>query len=1144
MKYIRDWIEKLKDPDRDPYERRYRLLALVSIASLFLWWILAALISFNPVRFVFFGLTDMVFVGFYLYALHTGRVQLIAVISASGLIFAMIPIAFLFNGGIYAGAPNWFLIALVFVIATVRGRFKIILVASDAVITLCMFTFSALYPDRVTGFSGQSGLINSIAALVITAVIVCSMLYFQTYMTNQERIIFRAQRNEIEELNRSQNRFFSSMSHEIRTPINTIIGLNEMNMRDTGISEEMRANNRNIQGASRMLLALINDILDMSKMESGKMDIVPVAYDAGALLSEVVNMIWSRAEEKGLKFQVDVDETLPSQLYGDEVRIKQVLINLLNNAVKYTKEGSVRLSVQCERLSEKEAHITWRVEDTGMGIKKEAIPDLFDAFKRVDEEKNRNIEGTGLGLSIVKQIVDLMGGEILVDSIYTKGSTFTFSVTQEVLGDDTVGNISLHTKRFAGEETAYRASFEAPTASLLIVDDNELNLQVESKLLQATKIETDLAHSGKECLEMTARKKYDAIFMDHLMPEMDGIEALKEIRAQRGGLNRETPVIVLTANAGSENQALYTANGFDGYLLKPVSGDQLESALLNALPQEKILRTGTATVTGNRQVISGHARRRRSIAVSCETCADLPEALADKYNISVIKYYVHTGDGTFRDNLDIDADGLMEYLDDVTHFAKSEVPSVKDYERFFAARLSGAQHVVHIALGSKASKGYETACEAAKSFENITVVDSGTISSSTGLLVLFAAYRSEHVESVENLLEEIEIVKREIRMSFVVDNTALFARGGRMSETVHSVIEALMARPVMQMKRDGLGVGKVFFGARERYRQNYIRYTLRHAKRIDTSLLFITYVGLTEEELASIRAQVEEKVPFERIIFQRASSAIAVNCGRGTFGLLYRELSGEDEETRLLYDFLPVNAGMEEEADAAAIEEPEEDTATVEEPEAEPGAEEEEGTALQQLYASSGIFNYEEAMKYLGDEDLMEKTLQQFYESIPEKAEEIERYFTEEDLENYAIKVHALKSSARLVGAEDLSEAARELERLSKEGELQSVREKTPKLLATYRELIPLLEPYFGTLQAEEADEDLPEIDREELQELYEAIGEFAEIYDTDGILGMLRQTEGCAIPESERERIARIRESVTNSDWTALQAALARDVV
>lgn len=759
MKYIRDWIEKLKDPDRDPYERRYRLLALVSITSLFVWWILAALISFNPARFVFFGLTDMVFVGFYLYALHTGRIQLIAVISASGLVFVMIPIAFLFNGGIYAGAPNWFLIALVFIIATVRGRFKIFLIVSDALITSGMFVIAVIYPDFITGFSGQSGLVNSIAALAITAVIVCSMLFFQTYMTNQERIILRAQRDEIEELNRSQNRFFSSMSHEIRTPINTIIGLNEMNMRDTGISEEMRANNRNIQGASRMLLALINDILDMSKMESGKMDIVPVAYDAGALLTEVVNMTWSRAEEKGLKFRVDVDETLPSQLYGDEVRIKQVLINLLNNAVKYTKEGSVRLSVQCERLSKKEARITWRVEDTGMGIKKEAIPDLFDAFKRVDEEKNRNIEGTGLGLSIVKQIVDLMGGEILVDSIYTKGSTFTFSVTQEVLGDDTVGNISLHTKNLAGEETAYRASFEAPMASLLIVDDNELNLQVESKLLQATKIGIDLAHSGAECLTMTLRKKYDAIFMDHLMPEMDGIETLKQIRTQSGGLNPETPVLVLTANAGSENQALYTANGFDGYLLKPVSGNQLESALLNVLPQEKILRTGSATVTGDRQIISGQAKRRRNIVVTCGTCADLPEELRVRYNIPVIKYYVHTDEGVFRDNLDIDADGLMEYLDDETHFARSKPPSVRDYERFFAARLSTAQHVVHISLDSKASKGYERACEAAKSFENITVVDSGMISGSIGMLTLYAAYRSEHVESVETLLEEIERVK-------------------------------------------------------------------------------------------------------------------------------------------------------------------------------------------------------------------------------------------------------------------------------------------------------------------------------------------------------------------------------------------------
>ncbi|MBQ4417733.1 MAG: response regulator, partial [Butyrivibrio sp.] len=285
---------------------------------------------------------------------------------------------------------------------------------------------------------------------------------------------------------------------------------------------------------------------------------------------------------------------MPSRLYGDEVRIKQVLVNLLSNAVKYTEQGSVTMSVQGDRIDDRHVLMTCRVEDTGMGIRKEAIPHLFDAFRRVDEKKNRNIEGTGLGLSIVKQIVDLMHGEIGVSSVYTKGSTFTFSLKQEIADETPVGDISLRTVTGNRARAFYRQSFEAPKARVLIVDDNEMNLTVEAGLLRDTKMTIDTAMSAREALDKTLRTHYDVIFMDHLMPETDGIECLKLIRAQEGGLSREVPVIVLTANAGSENQAMYAESGFDDYLLKPVSGEQLEQALLKALPEDLINATGAA----------------------------------------------------------------------------------------------------------------------------------------------------------------------------------------------------------------------------------------------------------------------------------------------------------------------------------------------------------------------------------------------------------------------------------------------------------------------------------------------------------------------------------------------------------------------
>ena len=248
------------------------------------------------------------------------------------------------------------------------------------------------------------------------------------------------------------------MSHEIRTPINTIIGLNEIILRES-TSEEVAENARNIQGASRLLLSLINDILDISKIKSGKMEIVNVSYETGSLFSEIVNMIWIKAKEKGLEFKLHVDPSIPSMLCGDEVRIKQVLINLLNNAVKYTSEGSVTLSVRCERLSINRVRVWYSVEDTGQGVKKENIPYIFNAFRRVDEERNRYIEGTGLGLSIVQQLVELMGGEISVNSVYTKGSTFIVRLDQDILDDEELGTFTLASRSRAHDGEPYRQSF-------------------------------------------------------------------------------------------------------------------------------------------------------------------------------------------------------------------------------------------------------------------------------------------------------------------------------------------------------------------------------------------------------------------------------------------------------------------------------------------------------------------------------------------------------------------------------------------------------------------------------------------------------------------------------------------------------------
>lgn len=721
-----------------------------------------------------------------------------------------------------------------------------------------------------------------------------------------EREVLERQSEEIAELNRAQNNFFSSMSHEIRTPINTIIGMNELILRDETVSEEIAQDAEAIQGASRMLLALINDILDMSKIESGQMDIVEVTYDIRQLLSEVVGMIRSRAKEKDLDLYLNVDPGIPSMLCGDELRIKQVLVNLLNNAVKYTKEGSVTMSVYADQVDDNHVRMNFRVEDTGIGIRKEALPYLFDAFKRVDQAANRHIEGTGLGLAIVKQIVTLMGGEIAVDSVYMKGSTFSVSVDQEIINPTAIGSFDITSELRQEKRDTYRHSFEAPKAHLLIVDDNEFNLKVEARLLKDTKIGIDLARSGHEALQYTLKTHYDVIFMDHLMPQMDGIECLKLIREQEGGLNRDSSIVALTANAGSENLALYAASGFDGFLLKPVSGQKLESTLLKLLPADKVSLTGTSTMQSEAFSVFQWHSRKRQLLITMDSGGDLPDDLLRRFGLQVINYHVHTDHGVFRDNAELDSDELLQYMENTKRSAYSMPPDVQRYERYFASMLLRAQHVIHISIVGGGSMAYANAVEAARSFDNVHVVDSEQISSGTGLLALYAARMAETDMPVTQLLEEINHLKEQIRTSFIVDQTAYLRKGGRISPGIDSISRALLLHPVIVLKDDRMKSGVIFSGDVTVYRDRYIKWVLRNKRRIDPSVLFLTYAGLTEDEIAQITERVESIMHFDRVIIQKAASATTVNCGPGTFGLIYRVYGNESRWKKKLFDFLPV----------------------------------------------------------------------------------------------------------------------------------------------------------------------------------------------------------------------------------------------
>lgn len=712
------------------------------------------------------------------------------------------------------------------------------------------------------------------------------LLLFLNKLYEEENELSKQQKKEIEELNKAENNFFSSMSHEIRTPINTIIGLNEIILRGD-ISDDVAENARNIQGASKMLLTLINDILDLSKIKSGKMEIVNVSYETGALLSEIVNMIWVKAKEKGLEFRLHVDSSIPSMLCGDEVRIKQILINLLNNAIKYTSEGSVTLSIRCERLALNKVRVWYSVEDTGQGVKKENIPYIFNAFKRVDEEKNRHIEGTGLGLSIVHQLVELMGGEISVNSVYTKGSTFLVSLEQDIVDDKELGTFTLasRAKRHDGEH--YQQSFEAPEAHILVVDDNDMNLKVVRKLLSETKIHIDTASSGAECLKLTQIQHYDAILMDHLMPEMDGIECFHALRTQPGGLCQNVPVIALTANAGSNNQLLYRKEGFSGYLAKPVSGTLLEAAVLSILPKELITLSEEANQTEiGKDILIFEQSHRRSLMITTDSVCDLPESLKNEFGISVCPYYVRTDQGRFLDELELEADELLSHMSNGKN-GFSLPPEVEDYEKFFAERLTEAQNIIHITMAKHTSQGYYNALEAAKSFENVTVLDSGHLSSSMGLSVLYAASMAEnHVPKAE-IVKAVKRLRHYISSAFVIDSTHMMCQAGQISKQVQIVCDALLLHPVIMLRNSKMVVGGMEMGDFTRIAKHYVRRVLRNARNIDRRILFITYAGVDEAKLQYIQTLVRQYCPFEKVYLQKASSAIACNCGPGSFGLLF-----------------------------------------------------------------------------------------------------------------------------------------------------------------------------------------------------------------------------------------------------------------
>lgn len=414
------------------------------------------------------------------------------------------------------------------------------------------------------------------------------MLY--TFIQSEEIKNSRLNEEAAKKAAKEKSDFIARFSHELRTPINAILGFDEMILREAS-EDDIKTFARNVKSAGNSLLGIVNDILDSSKIEADKVEIFETEYDTVKLINDAYNMMSSRASAKNIELKVDVDSSLPKKLWGDEVKIKQIITNLVSNAVKYTEKGSVELRVSSYNASDNTVRLRVEVVDTGIGIKKEEIEKLFKPFSRIDELRNRYVEGTGLGMFITQSYLGMMGSRLEVKSEYEHGSTFAFELEQKIATTELVGDYAVAIKKLNSDDYNYKALFTAPDARILIVDDNKVNLVVCKSLLKDTLIKCDTAISGNVALSMCAKKKYDLILMDQMMPEMDGVETMYRIKSEEASLNKTAPIIALTANIEAGAKEMLLATGFDEYLTKPIEYENMEKMLMRFLLPEKVIKS-------------------------------------------------------------------------------------------------------------------------------------------------------------------------------------------------------------------------------------------------------------------------------------------------------------------------------------------------------------------------------------------------------------------------------------------------------------------------------------------------------------------------------------------------------------------------
>ena len=844
--------------------------------------------------YIIIGLTLVIIPWAVNYICDNGGRELPIAVVTIWMDFVTFPTIFLTCGGVKSGSSCWLAMGIIYIFLVYRGKMLKILVTATILIDSACYAVAFLRPEIVKPLNTEAAqYIDSLFGAIAVGVTAGLVFSFRRAGYGRENAMAIRQRNEIDRINASREKFYANFSHEIRNPINAIIGLNELNIRNSK-DKEITRNSEAIAGSGKLLLSIVNDIMDLSQMESKSMKLASSPFDSSDLLNKIMDMISVRAKEKNLELILEADPEIPAVLVGDERRLIQILINLMTNAVKYTKEGHVKLSVISEKKEDDNVTLKASISDTGIGIEKENLEHIFETFAQFDRNENGDIEGNGLGLPIAYSLTQIMGGKLTVDSVYGSGSVFTVEVTLGYEGDEVMGASTYEEiSESRGEsEGGYVRSFEASKARILVVDDDAQNRSIITGLLKDTKVTVSEAGSGEEALKLTAANRYDVIVVDYLMPGMNGSEVLEAVRSQSGGKCKDSAIIALTGamlDSGKHNNALYE---FDMVLTKPVEYTVLEDAIASSLPAELIeYRDNSRNRTGALYTRVMPKKKRR-LRITTESICDLPEDVIRKFDIGIMYLYIRTARGRFMDTVEIDSMDLMGKLTDSSSEVHPDGATVEEYERFFKKELESSEDIIHLSFSSRMGESCNRAMEAAKGFSHVHVIDSGLISSALGLLAMIAAGWAGSDRSVDEICDDIGKISKHIVMSYVLPSASIYSDYGKLTKKTGELYDIMNIHPAISLSGGKLKQTRIYRGDMESVIDSHIKTTLLLAGRMDLRVpVIVTHVALSPRIQNNIMSEMRGSIPDNALMLTKSSVSSAGNIGQGGMGIAYLKMT-------------------------------------------------------------------------------------------------------------------------------------------------------------------------------------------------------------------------------------------------------------